>query len=1818
MKQRQILHVDLDAFFASVEQLDFPSYRGKPVIVGGLPGDRRSVVSTASYEARKFGVHSAMPTAKAYQLCPQGIYVRGRMERYHQISRQVMNIFRDFSPDVQQMSVDEAFIDITGTELLFGSAETTARKIKERIKAETGLTVSIGVASNKYLAKIASGMDKPDGLYVIPPGSEERFMLSLPLDKLWGVGAKTRKRLNDMGFYTIEDIHQATLPGLMQIFGECTGNYLYQAVRGLEANGFDDEPKSRSISAENTYSFDLTERDSILTALLNLSYTVYFRLLSEGFCSKTVHLKIRYEDFSTVSIQETLPRYISSSDDFYERVVALFDKKYDRTMGIRLLGVGAQNLEVGINGEQNELFDFGEGKKRAVETAILELQQKNPKNLVKKARQFLSCLALFACLTVPYQDLSAADRGTSLFHYEKDDTDIEFISEGTWESTVTSTGSLTFPSSGKPFFQLNPLVYSQKADLTLWFMLQNKWYFETDFADSYSDTAVSAGYYGDGIIQHIRIGNNGIFFPEYSSLAIAGSDRISESVNSPGIMASMGNDSWKLDAMVRFEQLDHCTQVWNGMNAVTNTDTELSQWEKDTFFYFPDPGILHEIQSIWVEDSSGTFFDKDGLTYRKLSPAQYLLLPNSGSVIFMENSVPSGSSILVELRPAGKNLLFNAWNQLTTDISCTFSPFSIEDYYDVTKPLFTSLQQTKEMASQTALTEENYLYLRSGHSFSPFADCSRYQRNQNSDSVTASIVFSGTGTTNAKYDVFTNNGLISWLQVAPSSVTNNASYRFPLAGDFPQLYVRGSSAILSSTTGLVLREQSVVPVEYYNIGTKAIGTTVTVRKNGVVIPAHYEASSGIVTLDTIPSPYDTITISWNEPSETAQNPILHSAVGFSLPITENTSFNAAASVMWPWITQASYSTPDNSQEGSLLLSAAYSGNLKFQNSSVSFNSITGVTASVTDVTGICRIEGFDTGSTSPLIFGTGALPDAKNKQVQYTVSRVKSELLPKDQLTRSGYEVTIEWNDAESFVTPVVFSQGAQYLHKAQLVSFWVKGSTESNSEIELYWGENKDILIDLIPYLNDQWQKISVSLTEKNRQILTEETDVFLSISSAAGTTTNGNLILCGDSQGLRGITLRAEGTNCHSIISEIKTPPATALYPTSLSWLSKETPVQASYYTGCVDNSEKDAVITSVELMKPFSLADYNTVQCLFMVPETCITAPDVTLELLSDTDDVLVTIHAERDTLQTLAGKWITYDYQLTAEDKTLLASTPVSKRRLTMTVPAETAENNACFELWYDELYASGMANELVLKNSTSAEYTRIAPLFTIGSLAFFSGSTVSLSADTSYAPHSHTMPSLTANGALSTTIPLFKLSGSIGLEEKDSTLNAVQWGYSITTDSDTRMGTYLQAATRYHTDEKKGTTSRADAITFSIPFSEKAHTITVSGATELSSTQKKWTQQADAAATIALKTAVPLSVSVSAGVKQSVLDFLSPLWIPTVIQQYSTGFSHAEKRSEQISGKLSLDLPFLSIKPALSVTVEEKTEPAKSNSLSRMQTGLSIPLSIGNHEVTAEYIETASLSEDITGLLSYGDDFRALADRTSALSDLLFSVPFIQTERALLKQQTIISDSAMMSSREEIRFLWKRPASFTYLDFLLPSSLESSFGTERTATSLSLGKSRFLQNSLSFASFNNLPIDTIQDETLTTATARLNNGMWSVSGIIAETVIFDNGAQISLITNGSLIANTKKQIQETVTVKHQSAKIDGISRYFHEEQGTFEYGTTGKADTLQKHNTLQVQHSTTAVLTENLKLSGLIKLSRVSGPDSVTYSYTVSVSGALSY
>jgi DNA polymerase-4 len=379
------LHADLDAFYASVEQLDHEEYRGKPVIVGGLPGDKRSVVSTASYEARVYGIHAAMPVAEAVRLCPAGIFLRGTMERYREKSREVMTVFADFSPDVQQLSVDEAFLDITGTQRLFGPPEELTKKLKTAIREKTGLAVSVGLASNKYVAKIASGMSKPDGLYIVPPGEEEAFMLSLAVEKIWGAGKKTQEVFQRRGLKTCADIYRIPQEKLEMIFGKAHGTFLYAAVRGRAAETFESRRKTRSMSTEYTFPHDLYDEFEIETALFDICQTIMFRLLSSAWQSRTVYIKIRYEDFTTISGRSTCTHPILTLNELYDRLLELFRKKYQAGRGVRLIGAGLGGLE-NRNINQEDLFDRINEKEARLEQSILAINKKFPEAALTRVR----------------------------------------------------------------------------------------------------------------------------------------------------------------------------------------------------------------------------------------------------------------------------------------------------------------------------------------------------------------------------------------------------------------------------------------------------------------------------------------------------------------------------------------------------------------------------------------------------------------------------------------------------------------------------------------------------------------------------------------------------------------------------------------------------------------------------------------------------------------------------------------------------------------------------------------------------------------------------------------------------------------------------------------------------------------------------------------------------------------------------------------------------------------------------------------------------------------------------------------------------------------------------------------------------------------------------------------------------------------------------------------------------------------------------------------------------------------------------------------
>ena len=345
MAGRTILHVDMDAFYAAVEQRDRPELRGRPVIVGADPqgGRGRGVVATASYEARRFGVGSAMPISKAWRLCPDAVYVPPDMARYAGVSREIMAILGRYTDCVEPISIDEAFLDVTGSRRAFGDGERIARDLKEAVRAETGLTASVGVAPSKLVAKIASDLRKPDGLVVVPPGGEAALLAPLPVRRLWGVGPKMEEALARLGVATIGDL-AALDPARLE---RRLGTHGHDLLR--LAKGDDDRPvvadreAAKSIGHEHTYDVDTADLARLRGTLLDLSDSVAARLRAHGVRGRTVTLKYRDEDFVTITRAETMPSPTDAGNRIFEVAWRLFEKAHGRRK-VRLLGVSLSGL----------------------------------------------------------------------------------------------------------------------------------------------------------------------------------------------------------------------------------------------------------------------------------------------------------------------------------------------------------------------------------------------------------------------------------------------------------------------------------------------------------------------------------------------------------------------------------------------------------------------------------------------------------------------------------------------------------------------------------------------------------------------------------------------------------------------------------------------------------------------------------------------------------------------------------------------------------------------------------------------------------------------------------------------------------------------------------------------------------------------------------------------------------------------------------------------------------------------------------------------------------------------------------------------------------------------------------------------------------------------------------------------------------------------------------------------------------------------------------------------------------------------------------
>jgi DNA polymerase-4 len=361
-KNRQIIHVDMDAYYASIEQLDNPDLVGKAVIVGGDP-KKRGVVSAASYEARKFGVHSAMPMSQAIRLCPDAIVMPVRMKRYAEFSQQIHAIFQQFTPQIEPISLDEAFLDVTGSIQLFGSAEKIGRAIKGQIKEQLGLVASVGIAPNKFLAKLASDLNKPDGFVVITEENKQQILDPLPVSRIWGVGKVTEKALKSKGIHTIEQLRRAQPEILRSILGDQTPHIL-RLAQGVDNREVESDREAKSISSEQTFATDIADKDILLEVLLHQVEDVAQRLRLNDLEAKTITLKLRYDDFRTITRSSTFEHPTNVTKILWQEAEQVFLKWHKKSAGaLRLLGFGVSGLQKAGSG-QHQLFTEPEVEKQ--------------------------------------------------------------------------------------------------------------------------------------------------------------------------------------------------------------------------------------------------------------------------------------------------------------------------------------------------------------------------------------------------------------------------------------------------------------------------------------------------------------------------------------------------------------------------------------------------------------------------------------------------------------------------------------------------------------------------------------------------------------------------------------------------------------------------------------------------------------------------------------------------------------------------------------------------------------------------------------------------------------------------------------------------------------------------------------------------------------------------------------------------------------------------------------------------------------------------------------------------------------------------------------------------------------------------------------------------------------------------------------------------------------------------------------------------------------------------------------------------------------
>lgn len=1740
--KKTYLHADLDAFFASVEILDHPQWKDKPVIVGGKPEDRRSVVSTASYEARKYGVHSAMPTAVAYRLCPNGIFVYPRMERYLYFSEKVMSIFARYSPDVQQISIDEAFIDLTGTEKLFGPAKNVALKIKQEIKTETGLTVSIGLAATKYLAKIASDMKKPDGFFEIPDGMEESFILSLPLKKIWGIGEKTTNLLLQNGLRTTRDIHEKPLPLLTALFGNATGTFLFNAVRGQEKESFNTPAKTHSISAENTYPYDLTSKEAIETALLELSHTVIWRMHKENLRSYTVSIKIRYENFVTVNAQETSIHEITSIDDLFERSKKIFYKKADSSKGIRLLGIALQNTESALNPRQTELFDFGEEKKRRVEEAVLKTENKIPGIKITKARllntqknkaiftAFLSGL-IFSftaqktlALTSSETQRNADGAGSivfnsnalppqetdqnSLFNYSIFDKEVEFSAEGYWKSLLTGSFASTFGFGNQATFSTGTPVLSSEVDLSLFFMLNKKWYFEAAFADHFDKNTVSAGYKGEGILKEAIIANRGIKFPAIYSIeqlnrGIGGGENLS-----PGISAHFAENNWQADFALRYEAVESKSKTWYGKNSVSVQQIALEDYETGFQYILPSKEAVLSVTAVYVESSTGTYKDKNGRTYKKLNSSQYVLSAQNYSIFLSKDAKAYKVSNVLPAVAVEFDSSYSPETQLGS-YGTADSPGT--GFLGKTQEGFTKNLEDFSLELTGTINSSEVYYIQYPSKFSPYAACYRYDGGLLS-SGEASVCSGSTLQTSQKYsvtlgendfssvltDFFNTSHIYADVYTQENSSVLDVKYRFPFCLSEDE---QGAYLGYGTLSDLVVSIKTYSSVSRFEIGTNAVEGSVRVYKNGIQdSSATYDSSTGCITLSTSVSSSDKIVANWYEDSSNSSAGALAFAAGIKKEFSKNTSADLALASRWTIPKDENYSTSANSSPGY----ATLAGGFYYKNENFNFTNTLGVSLETTDTTGkfivskmseektqtfyLSKTSGKEVSSSlEPVINSRTSQSSAEKIQLEQTKNGSLGEQSAKTDSSITGYAIPVSWDFSSlsasasssspywgalciklSGVSGTVassssFSIALKIDEDTDLddCSVYIQLGVEADDSVDFedstlipawnlldeYGSAGEDVKVQLNKDKKGEWQTVTVHLTESDKSLFSKNFDARLIITSNSKTS-KGTIWAGPYESGEMGFSVKSEKNSTVYTSQQRTDSSSTSNYAQVFEFTntSLDTFTLVRYYGEMDFENYKNLILrTKLETTQEFS--DSSSLTLTLDRPDT------------NDEFKTAVKLSLNSEELQKLSDNGNYYDLKINLFNKTSnlgtveKADSSVVPVRLKIEFTSETPAT-----LYLDEFSFENTSPYAIVQNITKTSYQKKGDILKIGNSSVLSNfnfestaKETSLIKKQDNSTKENQFTGSAASGVTITNIEFFvqaarSSSSNIPFSTASHSIKTVFPFFKI-----------LSAEESFNfnnTDEslKKVNSVQVDFSNFNLPLTLSAKT---------SADSDSWALNQDSSSKIQFNSKYFIFLT-TAGAKQklsnsSVLaqDFeytnYTSSWQKITKFAFDTGNSEASTRNLYADSTWQFNIPYLNFKPSYKLSFSQKYKNSSYTTYTDATVqSFSIPFAIKKHSFSLLWEKsTGGVTNALSGG-SYKTDAKNFEESLNEKSWYFKALPFYDIFSNSLNKNVLSNASMNEDSVESLYYTslysvsWKRSFSATYRDFFLPQNASVSF------------------------------------------------------------------------------------------------------------------------------------------------------------------------------